>query len=289
MFLDDEDFVGRRFKGKTRGNYKTPVLSVNAKLNRKRAAKNKRTRIVSSVTVLVIALMVLLGFGLRWVSGALFWNNGRYEIKHLVIRGGRAIKEARIREYTGISEGTNLFAVDISGVRQKVLDNVPNIRNLEIARILPDTMVINVSERMPMARVGFRGGYAIDSAGHVFVPMRRMQGLPFILGNEARELRPGKKARGQVAAALEVVEMCDRHDISLDVSSIEADNEDYLIVRLASGKFARLNWEGMRENTKKSRNRLEAKLREWVRVLATPRGHRQTRFDLTLDDIRSKP
>ncbi len=288
MFLDDEDFVGRRFKGKSGKDYKTPVLSVNARLNRKRTVKSKRARIVSSVTVLVIALVVLLGFGIRWVSGALFWNNGRYEIKYLVIRGGRAIKEARIREYTGISEGTNLFAVNISDVR-KELNTVPNIRDIEIARILPDTMVINVSERMPMARVGFRGAYPIDEDGYVFVARRKMRGLPFILGDEARELRPGQRAPSRVGAALKVIQMCDRHDISLDVSSIETDNEDYLTVRLASGKFAHLHWEGMYEDTKKSRERLERKLREWISALENSRGQRDMRFDLTLDDIRSKP
>ncbi len=288
MFFDDEDFAGKRIRGKPVRGYKPSVLGVNAKLNRKRAARNKRARIVSSLTVLAIALVVLLGFGIRWVSGALFWNNGRYEIKHLVIRGGRAIKEARIREYTGISEGTNLFAVNISDVR-KELRTVPNIRDIEIARILPDTMVINVSERMPMARVGFRGAYPVDEDGYVFVPRRKMQGLPFILGDEARKLRPGQKAPVRVGAALKVIKMCDRHDISLDVSSIETDNEDYLTVRLSSGKFAHLKWEGMYEDDEKSRKLLERRLRGWISALEDPRGQRDMRFDLTYDEIRSKP
>lgn len=281
MWFNDEEMSRRgKFKGK-RTLSRNPILNVNVRLSDRRRARAYRVIIIVLVPLLIGAVVFLLRFGLRMTGGLLFSRNDRFTITNLDIKGGAAINSDLIREYTQISEGMNLFGFNIRKVREKFLRSAPNARSMEIVRVLPDTLRIEVVERVPLARIGRRECLVVDSAGCVFGLRSRLYELPVITGYGNRNLRPGDRVDGMALAAIEVLEVCENPGIGLPVAGIDVRNRDYLVVRLPDGKSGRLSWEGMGEKASESREKLIAKLRKWVWALKTEKGKQSSEFDLT--------
>ena len=52
---------------------------------------------------------------------------------------------------------TNLFSTDLASMRDRAISNCPGIEKITIARELPDTLQVNIVERMPLAVILFTG------------------------------------------------------------------------------------------------------------------------------------
>lgn len=281
MWFDDEEVSGRRrFKGK-RTLSRNPILNVNVYLSDKRRARAYRVGVIVLLPTLIIAVGALLWFGLRSAGELLFSENDRFIITNLDIKGGVVITSDLIREYTQISEGMNLFGFDISKVRQEFLQRAPNVKSIKIIRYLPDTLKIEVIERVPLAAIGRRGYLVADSEGCVFGLRTRSRTMPVITGYSSRGLRPGSKIQGMGLAAIEVLDICESPEIGLRVVHIDVGNRKFLIVYLSNGKLGRLAWDSMGEMTEESRRKLLVKLHEWKRALQTESGMGSKEFDLT--------
>jgi hypothetical protein len=239
------------------------------------------------VPVAVLAACAALWLGVRWGAAMMFWRNDRFAIRHLDIRAGTVITADLVREYTRIEEGMNLFAVDIGAIRRAFLQQAPNVRSISIARQLPDTLQIEIVERVPLARIGRRGFLVTDREGSVFGVRSPPVGLPYISGYRGPALRPGDRLAGMAQAALEVLDVCDNPRLGLRVESVEVHRDDYLVVRLVFDDRMRevdLAWDDMGRRTKASRRRLLERL-EWVkRTLESPRGANLSHLDATFAD-----
>ena len=242
--------------------------------------------------VIPLVLVVLVG-ALWWVGvmagQILFTQNPRFNLRNLRIQAeGPMITEAHVREYIGISEGTNLFRIDIAALREAFLRKTPSVKAMTINRRLPDTLEIQISERVAVARIGRFKPLAIDLEGYVYHLSSPSRELPMIDGAYDKNLRPGAQAGGMFRCALQVVEACRKgpYNPALRVESIDIANGDYLDLRLVNGERIRLAWEHMNENSDESSRRLNAKLEQLSAVLRTTagRGKRVAMADLTFNE-----
>jgi cell division protein FtsQ len=73
-----------------------------------------------------------------------------------------------VREAAGIQEGTPLLRVDVDAAETRVA-RLPQVASVEVTRGWPDSVVVTVVERKPVAVVGERGQRSlVDAEGVLF-------------------------------------------------------------------------------------------------------------------------
>ncbi|HPN83989.1 MAG TPA: FtsQ-type POTRA domain-containing protein [Victivallales bacterium] len=132
--------------------------------------KKTHVRLGISISILMsIAVMSFLAFS--FATRSLFSANKHFTIKKIVINGTASWKarEKQILDYGGIKKGvSNIFNVNLRELRAKI-DALPSVEKSTISRKLPNTLVINISERIPRAAFNKdRKRWYTDDYGIVF-------------------------------------------------------------------------------------------------------------------------
>lgn len=163
-----------------------------------KASKNLAKRRSLTVFILVLAAALLLFgiFQLLTYTGSLFFSrNPHFELKNIEMTSDGRLSPATLIEYTNLEPGINLFKVDFDQVRAN-LSTVPLIESVRICRKLPDTLAIDVTERVAVAQVRWtRRGLPLlmDRHGVVLPATRSGQALPLVEGLKLEKLRPGER------------------------------------------------------------------------------------------------
>lgn len=249
-----------------------------------RSADRRRAirRRIAAIAILVLGIPALgvglvLGGHAAWL--AMFEENDFFEIRRIEVTTDGTLGLGHIQEYAKVRPGMNLFAVRPDDVREWLL-MVPVIENAQVGRRLPDTLTIEVAERVAVARLGRPGAgspLAVDATGHVLGPSSVRASLPVLLGVRDKGLRPGDVVRDPMLQdGLTVLEVCNQAAMrrEMTVTTIDLSGEEQIEVGLASGERVLL-----------SRDRLEEKLRQLprMRAEAKKKGLQLTEYDLTVD------
>ena len=144
-----------------------------------------RIGLVVSTFMVIVSVIILVS----WLaSRSLFSQNGHFVIRHIDVRssGWWNGKGAEVSNLLAVRTGsTNLFAVNLRQMCEK-LGSQPSIENVTVSRILPDTVQVNIVERIPRAFLySSNSQWIVDSNGIVMeskscVNLRR--NLPVITG-----------------------------------------------------------------------------------------------------------
>jgi cell division septal protein FtsQ len=109
----------------------------------------------------------------------------RFAIATIEVHGNQTLTDDEIRALLTVRVGENLIAADLHA-ETRALEAEPWIAGADVRRELPDTLVIEIEERLAAAVVALDGGtYLADDRG---VPFRRCDdgaladGLPIITG-----------------------------------------------------------------------------------------------------------
>ena len=231
-----------------------------------------------------------LGALLTWKIGeALFWENPAYIIKTLTIRvDGPTISAKHVREYMGVSEGTNLFAPNLQKLRSEFLKKTPIAKSASLSRKLPDTLCIDVVERTPIARLGRWGSLAVDREGYVFSLRAGSRDYPVITGSADANLKPGVKSDQAILNALDLMDVCNRSRIGeqVKITSLDVAPKNHIELYLAAGERIKINWENMGVAGIDPRPKIEIKLAELAGALraSEERGRKLVNLDLTFSN-----
>ncbi|MBN2686001.1 MAG: FtsQ-type POTRA domain-containing protein [Pontiellaceae bacterium] len=218
--------------------------------DRKRAERRgpvvaRRVAAIIILLVLVVLLCVGVVWGFFWAERALFSENPTFTIKKIDVSiTGEKFTEQQICEMGEIHEGINLFALHFKDLRKKYL-RFPDIASIKFERQLPDTLRIQVRERVPIARVlsinyETRKRYIslIDAEGVLLSKdaddRREMQ---YDIVGLTEQMDPGDRldTNEKVMVALDIIRLCNEnpqwdHDIVLQ--SIDVSPYDYVILNL---------------------------------------------------------
>lgn len=137
--------------------------------------------------VLAIALLVMIAMGVPqrlWTSFVVWTAAQGWEVRHVELTGAR--EQERLAIYAAVLNGpTNaMLATDLDEVRDR-LRTLPWVADASVQRRLPDTLVIEVKERKPVALWQYRQRLAaIDITGRVLSRERleRWNELPILVG-----------------------------------------------------------------------------------------------------------
>lgn len=121
-----------------------------------------------------------------------------FRLSRLQVHGVSAQMETDLQRILeqALSRNRNLLSLDLGEITRRIREH-PRIRQLQLEKIYPDTLVIRASERQPEAIVNTDAFYFVDREGFVLGKVKpaelRGQELPFITGLHPQEVRQGEK------------------------------------------------------------------------------------------------
>jgi cell division protein FtsQ len=154
---------------------------------------------------LSLAVMGALGWALFRLDG---WAAGsdRFALRTVQVRGLQRATEHELLRLASVGRGANLWSLDPSAVAQAMSAH-PWVRAVEVTRSLPDTLVLRVEEREPVALAALGDLYVVDSQGEPFkrVSASDRLDLPLLTGlprDKAAQDPAGTAARFREALAV---------------------------------------------------------------------------------------
>lgn len=210
-------------------------------------AKIFKNRLV--VTVLLCA--IIMG-GIFYGLWHFFFNSKFFAIKEIVVNkeGNYSFwtDESRLRD---LFIGRNIFTVDLENMETFIRESSPQLERVEVRRIPPDRLEIDVVPREPVAFIGSRGGLVIDKEAVVLAKGRvpgnlvEIKGIRFFFTTPSRGERVENEMLEKALMLLgglrerrltgqygvEYIDISDKNNIQLGIRGIK--------VKMGSDDFSR--------------------------------------------------
>jgi hypothetical protein len=181
---------------------------------------------------------------------------------------GKILPSRLFISHFNLTNGVNLSQVPFAKLRERLIGDMPNLRDIKIVRTIPNKVRIEVYERTPVVRVLGAGAkanpnYTADTEGKVFwYPRRDTTLLPIIREAKKETSAAGSKLSGMAMAALRLLEEATDPEFAiLKIQEVETFKEDYLFATLGDSSRAKIAWEDMDCDTKTSRTSLRRQLK----------------------------
>jgi hypothetical protein len=234
--------------------------------------KNSKGKVIAIAVALAVLGAILAICGLAAAFSRL---NDIYERQCCVtdageqveIVAGRILPARLFINHFSLTNGVNLAQVPFASLRERLIRDMPNIRDIKIVRTIPDKVRIEIIERVPVVRVIGAGSkanpnYTADSEGKVFwYPRRDTTLLPIIREAKKETSAAGSQLSGMSMAALRLLEeAADPEFAILRIQEVDTFKRDYLFATLGDSSRAKIAWEDMELHTKVSRESLRRQL-----------------------------
>ena len=223
--------------GKVRGGRsRAPARSVGGAAPAKiRAARSVGLRPGAALTVAgaiaLVGVAAVLATGGRWRSAeASLFNTADvklgalgFRVASVQLQGVSAMARGDILHAAGVAKNEPILGLDLNAVRGRI-ERVGWVKSVQVVRLLPDTLVIAVSQRTPNAVWQHNGRMVVvDETGAAIAEADpgHFADLPLVVGEGANqssgEILPLLRARPQLMSRLEALVRVDdrRWDVRL--------------------------------------------------------------------------
>lgn len=200
---------------------------------RRRARTYLRVAIWAGLHLAVAGVVALAA----WGGHHYLTHSARFRVGRVLAAGGGYAPEREIRKVTEPYLGKNIFAADLDALQAK-LEAQPWISTARVKRRIPDTLLIQIEERVPQVLVKVRDGvYMADGEGILldrFGPEYSDYNFPILTGLD-RVGRDTLKKRIQTGAAFVDFLYKTRPQLADQVSEVDMEDDRDLEVRLNDG------------------------------------------------------
>jgi cell division protein FtsQ len=117
--------------------------------------------------VVGVAVFVSVMWGVAWAARRHVVSSSRFAVTEIDVSGQHRRTTEEITKEAGIAVGANIFSLDLDRARARALAD-PWIKDLTLARRLPGTIFIRVTEREAAALVALGDTYLATSEGELF-------------------------------------------------------------------------------------------------------------------------
>lgn len=184
-----EPFLGPTRAGGSMGEKRGPRQSRVAAVWRLLVRERRNV----ATTVAAVALLAVFWGGYAWLL-----RSRTFELKEVAVLGVlKHLKKADLLESAHGARG-NFFLLDLARIKREV-ESVPWVKRASVRRVWPDRIVIQVEERVPLARWG--DGELLDVGGELFGAEYAGE-LPTLIGPRGSERELAQRLeefRGQLA------------------------------------------------------------------------------------------
>ncbi len=205
-------------------------------------------------------------------------NSPKLALKSVHVVGNKELSKKEILTTGMIKEGTPILELDPAVIAAKLAAH-PWVRDVNIQRQLPENMLIEISERTPVAVIALEKLYLVDDEGWPFAvaPLSKVGQFPLITGFDKQFFNEHKEdAESLVKLAYQTVTLLKNHDAfkNYTVEEVHCNTFSGIEVELAPGP--------MRINL--GYGNYASKLDKAARVLATLKHHGKKARILYLDN-----
>ena len=198
-----------------------------SKQERKRKKRNKKIKFFLKIIVLI----GLIAGGIVFALTSPIFN-----IKDIKVLNNSQISTDTIISLSELKYDENIFKFYSKNVIEKIKEN-PYIENVKIHRKLPNTIEIDIEERVPKYSVDYMGKYAyINNQGYLLEISEDSKKLPIILGVSTAEenIVPGNRLNNDDLIKLEdvikIMNSAKENNLDTKVTSIDiSDKSNYII------------------------------------------------------------
>ena len=241
--LDNEIVIGLKEKTKNKKRAEKKSAPKKKKYKNKQEeerAKKKKKRILKLVKWLTI-LGILAGTIIFFLLSPLF------NILEIKVVGNQKITSEKIINMSGIIINENAFKID---TKQAIINisQEPYIEKVEIKRVLPSTIEIQVKERQATFMLEFANGYVyINNQGYMLEISEEKLEIPIITGyiTPVENIVPGNRLQTddlkKMKAVLKIMETARSNEIEKMITKIDISNDrNYTLILEGEGKTAYL-------------------------------------------------
>lgn len=152
------------------------------KVQRDPTAERARLRRAAALvlpTIASLAAVALVG----WAGWAFGWKGDLLRVREVRFLGLSRIQPAELAELSPVAPGEHLLAADVEALAAAVARH-PWIASVQVRRVLPPAIEVDVTERRGAALVDLDGLYLLDERGRVFKRATPGDGLdlPLVTG-----------------------------------------------------------------------------------------------------------
>jgi cell division protein FtsQ len=166
------------------------------------------------------------------VLGAIFWGltyTSLFAARHIRIDGNRVLSDADVRSLAGVSAATNVAHLDEGAVVAR-LEAAAWVADASVRTDLPNTVILRVQERVPVAVVVGMGDRAVLASDGTVLPVdgAAIAGLPVV---RAALGAPTEDQRGAAASLLAALD----HVVLTRVEEVLVGQDGMVTLTLSSG------------------------------------------------------
>ncbi len=174
-------------------------------------------------------MLGLVCMGLLFILGYDIMTQGRmFAAREIAVLGNRQLSEARVLSLAGIDPGVNIFAVNLSLARKRLISD-GWIAEARVGREIPDRLVIRVREHVPQAILDLGKKYVMSREGTIIQEYNEADfpGLPFVSGLYYSDLPlGGESSREPFVSLLSVLAIAQKDEGPLSLSQLERIDVD---------------------------------------------------------------
>jgi cell division protein FtsQ len=167
-----------------------------------RGPRGRRFAVVASAVLLVIGIAAAVALAPRWGRGS-----DEFRLATIDVRGNVVLTDEEVTSLSGLANGMNLLAVSVPAV-ERALASSPRVDRAQALRLLPDRVLIRLSEKLPVALVETPEGPVEVAADLTVLPsVARTPGVDVPVVTGARvDLEAGAKVEDEgLVGALELL------------------------------------------------------------------------------------
>jgi len=205
-----------------------------------------------SFRLLLLSLFFFIG---HWVYVHLL-EDPFFRVREIKWEGCRKIKQEALLSLIKIEGMPNLFTIRLKDLAKR-LENHPWIDQIQMRKVFPNQILIQVEERKPIAILHLEELYYIDTTGVIFSPVgeRDEYNYPFLTGLSRQVLEKDPlEAKRFVMIALELLRITDQEKAPPleEISEIQMEkNFGIQCYSKVEGVVVRMGWEHFGEKLKR--------------------------------------
>jgi len=224
------DFDTETVIGMTNKNNKKKQDEMKKEFAKKQRKRDKRLKRIKFFLKLILLIGVISGI-IAFATCSPIFN-----IQNIEVTNNKQLSPETIISLSELSVGQNIFKFWKNDVENKIKSNA-YIESVELKRVFPNKLQINIQEREPKFSVPVLGEYAyINTQGYILEITQNQLNLPIITGisTKEEEIKPGNRLNNKDLTELEIIlkiiSAMKENQLDKEVTSIDISNKnDYII------------------------------------------------------------
>ena len=164
-----------------------------------------------------------------WAGYSKVMASEKLKVARVDVRGERFLSEGEVRGLLGPAVGENILGLDIESLKGRLLSS-PWVADATVRRALPDTLAVEIHERVPLALAEADRLYLMDGQGtliDIYCPRTAGFDLPIVRGLAGID-GDARRDRAQRAGGL----LADLGELAAEVSEVRVEESGDLRVVL---------------------------------------------------------